>query len=151
MGFFKDVTDKNKALGALLRNLSKEFDCLCHDLLMVKVHDYGFVMSFLNLLQDYLSNRKQRTKPDSLFSSWEDILSGVPLGSVLDSRLFNIFMCGMFLIWKTIYFTSYADDNTPLAATDHIEIVIRFLEEVGENLITCFSDNQMKLNSASKW
>ena len=51
-------------------------------------------------------------------------------------------MCDMFLILKTIY---YADD-TPFAVTDHIEDVMRSFEEVGENHITWFSDNQMKLN-----
>ena len=34
----------------------------------------------------------------------------------------------------------------PFAVADNIEDVIRSLGEVGEYLITCFSDNQMKLN-----
>ena len=52
----------------------------------------------------------------------------------------------MFLILKTVYFTGYADDNIPFAVVDNIKDVIRNLEEVGENLITCFSFKQMKLN-----
>ena len=76
-------------------------------------------MSSLNLLQDYLSNHKQRTKVGSFSGSWEDILSGAPQGLV--PLLFNIFMCDMFLIPKTVYFTSYADDNTPPAVADNIE------------------------------
>ena len=144
--FFKDATDKSKAFGALLTDLSKAFDCLCHDFLIAKLHAYGLVMFSLNLLQDCLSNRKQRTKVDSFFSSWEGIFSGVPQGSILDSLLFNIFICDTFLILKIIYVTSYADDNTPFAVADNIEDVMRSLEEVGQNLITWFFDNQMKLN-----
>ena len=55
-------------------------------------------------------------------------------------------MCDMFLKLKSVYFTGYAHDNTPIAAADNNEDVIRSLEEVDENLITGFFDNQMKLN-----
>ena len=54
-------------------------------------------------------------------------------------------MCDMFLILKTAYFTSYAVDNTLFAVADNIEDIIRSQEKVGENLITWFSDNQIKL------
>ena len=52
-------------------------------------------------------------------------------------------MCVMFVIFKTVYFTSYANNNTQFAVIGNI---VQSREEVGENLITWFSDNQMKLN-----
>ena len=73
---WKEATDNNKAFGALLTDLSKAFDCLSHDLLIAKLHAYGLDIDSLNILQDYLSNRKQRTKVDSFYSSWEPVLSG---------------------------------------------------------------------------
>ena len=85
-------------LWALLTGVSKAFDCLCHDLIIAKLLVYNLVMCSLNLLQDYLSNRKERTKVDSFFSSREDVFSKVSQGSTLDPSLFNIFMCDMFLI-----------------------------------------------------
>ena len=142
--FFEDATVKNKAFGALLTDLPKALDCLCHDLLMAKLHDNGLDMCSLNLLQDYPSNHKERTKV-SLFSTWEDILSGVPQGSVLGPLLFNIFELVMFLISKTVYFTGQAGNNTPFAVADNINDVIQYLEEFGGNLITWFSSNQLKL------
>ena len=63
---------KRKAFAALLTDLSKAFDCLCHDMLIAKLRSYGLDMFSFQLLQDYLSNRKQRTQVDSFFSSWED-------------------------------------------------------------------------------
>ena len=80
--------------------------------MIAKLHAYGLDLALLKILQDYLTNRKQRTRVDSFYSSWEKILSGVPQDSVLGPLLFNIFMCDMLLMLKTTSFTSYADDNT---------------------------------------
>ena len=41
-------------LTELLTLLSKVFDCLPHDLLMVKLHAYGFDIPALRLLHNYL-------------------------------------------------------------------------------------------------
>ena len=139
---WKRATDNKKAFGALLTELSKAIDCLCHDLLTAKLHAYDLDKDSLNILQDYLSKRKQGTKVDSFYSSWEAILSGEPQGSVFEPLLFNIFMCYMFLILKATYFTGYADDNQPFLSRDNINDVMEALEEIGENLV-----NWMKLST----
>ena len=94
-----------------------------------------------------ISNRKQRTKLDSFYSSWKAILSGVPQGSILGPLVFNIFMFSMFLILKGTYFTGYADDNTPFVVRDNITDVIKALEELGESLVNWFTNNEMKRNT----
>ena len=138
---WKEATDNNKAFGALLTDLSKAFDCLSHDLLIAKLHAYGLDLATLKILQDYLTNRKQRTKVDSFYSSWEKILSGVPQGSILGPLLSKIFMRDMFLTLKTTSFTGYADDNTPFVVTENTTNVKPALKDIGENLIKWFSDN----------
>ena len=100
-----------------------------------------------NILEDYLSNRKQRTKVDFFNSSWKAILSGVPQGSILGPLLFYIFMCGMFLVLKGTYFTDYVDDNTPFVVRYNIKDNIKALEEIGEILVNWFSNNKIKLNT----
>ena len=66
---WKEATDNNKAFGALLTDLSKAFDCLSQDLMIAKLHAYGLDLASLKTLQDYLTNRKQRTKVVDLFYS----------------------------------------------------------------------------------
>ena len=46
----------------------------------------------------YLSHRKQLTKVNHAYSSWEEILFGVSQGSILGPILFNIFLSGLFLV-----------------------------------------------------
>ena len=53
----------------------------------------------------------------------------------------------MFLILKTTYFTSYADDNTLFLVRDNKADVIKAIEEIRENLVSCFSNNERKLNT----
>ena len=38
---WKNAVDNKKVFGALLTDLSKAFDCICHDLLVAKLHAYG--------------------------------------------------------------------------------------------------------------
>ena len=54
--------DNGGMSGALLTDLSKVFDCTLHELLIVKLAAYGLHWNSLQMSQNYLSNRKQRTK-----------------------------------------------------------------------------------------
>ena len=46
----------------------------------------------LLFIYDYLTNRTQRTKVKSAFSSEREIKYGVPQGSILGPLLFNIYL-----------------------------------------------------------
>ena len=80
---WKNDVDKGKVFGALLTDLSKAFDCLPHELIIAKLNAYGFKLPALKLMHGYLSHRKQRTKVNHAYSSWEEILFGVPQSSNL--------------------------------------------------------------------
>ena len=97
-------------------------------------------------VHSYLKNCMQRTKINSEYSYWEEIMFGVPEGSILGPLLFNIFLCDLFLIMENIGIASYADDNTPYTTGNSIEEVIKKSENAAQTLFQWFSDNQMKAN-----
>ena len=93
--------------------LTSAFDCLDCELLIAKLHVFGFGTGALKVIYTYLKERKQRTKINSSYSSFAEILFGVPQGSILGPLLFNAYICDLFYVIDDLDFASFADDNTP--------------------------------------
>ena len=79
-------------------DLPKAYDCLRHELLIAKLEAYGIGNDNLNLLLDYLTFRKQRTKAGSSYSKWSKTRRGISQRSTLGPILFNILINDMFMI-----------------------------------------------------
>ena len=89
---WKKVLGENFVPGAVLMGLSKVFDCIPHDLLIVKLHAYGFGEKAVTFIYSYLKKPKQIVKIDNIFSFFQTLLSGVPHGLTLRPILFKIFL-----------------------------------------------------------
>ena len=130
----------------VLMDLYKAFDTLNHELLIAKFQAYGFGRESLMLLLSYLSNRWQRTKINTSFSSWTELLQGVSQGSVLGPLLFNIYLNDLFF-FLDCNVCNFADDTTPFVCNENLDFALGELEQNSNIAIDWFLNSYMKMNS----
>ena len=102
------------------------FDCVHHELLIEKLSKrFNFEQSATNFVKDYLTGRSQVMKANGTFSDLQQVLTGVPQGSVLGPLLFIMFINDLTL-HKNCYL--FADDcllithgKTPQISTTAME------------------------------
>ena len=93
-------------------DLSKEFDSVCHGLLLAKLRAYGFTDQALELMRNYLQDRRQRVKLDDIYFDWKPVKVGAPQGSLLGPLYFNICINNLNLQVTNTSLQLYADDTT---------------------------------------
>ena len=127
-------------------DLSKAYDCLPHHLLIAKLTAYGFEDSATSLISGYLSKRCQRVKIGSVFSSYLEILRGVPQVSILEPILFNILINDLIFFIQEIEVCNFADDTTIYSCSLNYKEAAHKLSNDAYIVLNWFKVNSMAAN-----
>ena len=128
-------------------NIAKCFDTIDHDLLLKKLSLYGIKNVEFEWFKSYLHQRKQAVLCNGKLSSFVDISSGVPQGSVLGPCLFLLFMNDISNFTANgCLINLFADDTIIHPSGDSIEEVHNKLQTCLYNIYKCYSRNRLLIN-----
>ena len=89
----------------------KAFDKVLHKRLLKVLKYYCIPSKIVDWIESFLTNRKQRVIVNGTPSSWHDVISGVPQGSILGSILFVIYINTLIEVVKYSDLFLFVDEN----------------------------------------
>ena len=142
---WKSVLDKGGNIFVFM-DLSKAFDTINHDLLLVKLKSYGFSVNVLDLMCSYLKKQKQPVQINNSLSSAKMVLSGLPQGSINGPLLFDLFINDSVLFLSETVLSNYADGNNLYSIGKDLDVMKSIIRKDFMALTEWFSKNYMVLN-----
>ena len=115
-------------------DFSAAFDRVNHKALLFKLRQLGVGGVFLNIISQFLTNRRQKVVVDNIFSEEREVISGVPQGSVLGPILFILYTHDMWFGLEN-RLIAYADDATLIAPVPSPELRASVAESLNRDLV----------------
>ena len=145
------AVDKGNGVCLIMLDLSAAFDTVDHTILLTFLKEHiGLDGSPLNIFRSYLTDRTQCVSIKGVMSELNELIYGVPQGSVLGPLAFCIYTLplGAILKYYEIDYHIYADDTQLYCSFD-----VNSINDVIGSLSNCISDirswmirNKLKIN-----
>ncbi len=116
--------DSSKPVDVAYMDIAKAFDSVSHEKLFQKLQYYGISGRLLGWLKAWLTGRRQRVRVEESYSSYNNVTSGVPQGSVLGPLLFLIYINDLPQVVRHCKMKLFADDCK-------LYLCVRSIEDAG--------------------
>ena len=140
---WRKALDGGHRVGVIFIDFRKAFDCVNHSVLAEKLKAVGVMGSLWDWVNEYLSNRVQRTRVNNVPSDLRYVKVGVPQGSLQGPRLFATYVNDLpdHVVSGELYM--YADDTTIYVVGNTVDEIVIVLQEVLEQVHTWCLKNRL--------
>lgn len=139
------IDDKKFAVGIFI-DLKKAFDTIDHKLLIKKLEKYGIRGSVRDWMNSYITDRQQFVQIGDNRSNSLGITCGVPQGSVLGPKLFNLYINDICRVSSFLKFILFADDTNIFCSGENLQQLLQAITAEMSNLKRWFDLNKLSLN-----
>ena len=149
LDFLDKVTgyvDSGDNVDVVFLDFAKAFDKVSHRRLLLKLEAHGIDSKLITWIAEWLRNRVQRVCLRGVVSSWLEVLSGVPQGSVLGPLLFLIFINDLDIDIKN-WILKFADDTKLFGKIQDVSDVQKFQNDI-DKLMKWSEEWQMLFNTS---
>ena len=151
MDYATDELEKGNFVVGVYLDIKKAFDCVNFQILFKKLSKYGIRGKALELIQNYLRNRKQKVKlaDDNgamVFSELRNITCGVPQGSVLGPLLFLIYINDLQNASALFRVITFADDTNLFMAAPSMQSLFQNVNMELDKIQAWFESNRLSIN-----
>ena len=141
-----DALNEGKHVIGIFLDFYKAFDTVNHEILLMKLENYGIRGVALNWFKSYLTNRQQFVTYNNCKSSTANVTCGVPQGSILGPLLFIVYINDLCHIAKHCFLLLFADDSNLFYTGHDLEELTERINEELNNIIFWLEVNKLSLN-----